>query len=115
MRSSPEILRPKVKTTLIFIFPDIEFQLISNPAPPEGFDSIMLVCHCRGISDRKIRRAVMNGCASAREVARETGAGMRCGGCRSTVKAIVNEALASERAKTAPGETMLDVAIPVEG
>ena len=75
----------------------------------------MLVCHCRGISDRQIKRAVQDGCSSAREVARETGAGMRCGGCRSNVKAIVNEALASEFAKTAPGETMLDVAIPVEG
>ncbi|MBB84658.1 MAG: hypothetical protein CL931_12680 [Deltaproteobacteria bacterium] len=75
----------------------------------------MLVCHCRGISDRQIKRAVKDGCSSPREVARETGAGMRCGGCRSTVKAIVNEALASEFAKTSPGETMLDVAIPVEG
>ena len=75
----------------------------------------MLVCHCRGISDRQIKRAVKNGCSSAREVARETGAGMRCGGCRSNVKAIVNEALASELVKTAPGETRLDLAIPIEG
>ena len=79
----------------------------------------MLVCHCRGISDRQIKRAVKNGCTSAREVARETGAGMRCGGCRSNVKAVVNEALAHEfantAARTAPGETLLDVAIPVEG
>ena len=51
----------------------------------------MLVCHCRGISDRQIRRAVKDGATSAREVARETGAGMRCGGCRSNVKAVVNE------------------------
>lgn len=78
----------------------------------------MLVCHCRGISDRQLRRAVKNGCTSARDVARATGAGMRCGGCRSNVKAVVNEALAHEHAKTGPvmaGETLIDLAVPVEG
>ena len=76
----------------------------------------MLVCHCRGISDRQIRRAVKDGCTSARDVARSTGAGMRCGGCRSNVKAIVNDALAHEFANTGPAhETLLDLAVPVEG
>ena len=78
----------------------------------------MLVCHCRGISDRQIKRLVKDGATSAREVARATGAGMRCGGCRTNVKAIVNEALASEFQKTGPvisSETLLDMALPVEG
>ncbi len=74
----------------------------------------MLVCHCRGISDRQIRHAVRNGASSARDVARATGAGMRCGGCRSNVKAVVNEVLADELASTVSGETLLDMAIPVE-
>lgn len=74
----------------------------------------MLVCHCRGVSDRQIRRAVKEGCTSLRAVGRETGAGMRCGGCRSNVESIVNETLADEFTKTRPGETLLDVAIPVE-
>lgn len=65
----------------------------------------MLVCHCRGISDRQIRRAIKDGATSAREVARETGAGMRCGGCRSNVKRVVNEALASEFENNAPATT----------
>jgi len=56
----------------------------------------MLVCHCRGVSDRQIKRAVKNGACSIREVARETGAGMRCGGCRTTVAEVVQEALQSE-------------------
>lgn len=56
----------------------------------------MLVCHCRGVSDRQIKRAVKNGACSLREVARETGAGMRCGGCRSNVAQVVQEALQSE-------------------
>lgn len=60
----------------------------------------MLVCHCRGITDRQIRRLVKDGADSTREVARATGAGMRCGGCRSNVKQVVNEAVAQEFQKT---------------
>ena len=55
----------------------------------------MLVCHCRGITDRQIRNLVREGATSPREVARATGAGMRCGGCRTNVKQVVNETLAS--------------------
>lgn len=62
----------------------------------------MLVCHCRGISDRQIRRLVKEGATSTRDVARATGAGMRCGGCRSNVKQVVNEALANEFEKNGP-------------
>lgn len=70
----------------------------------------MLVCHCRGITDRQIRRLVRDGATSTREVARATGAGMRCGGCRSNVKQLVNDALANDAHKTAqaaPGEVLL--------
>lgn len=56
----------------------------------------MLVCHCRGVSDRQIKRAVKNGACSLRDVARETGAGMRCGGCRSSVAQVVQQALENE-------------------
>lgn len=56
----------------------------------------MLVCHCRGVSDRQIKRAVKNGACSLRDVARETGAGMRCGGCRSAVAAVFQEAIDKE-------------------
>ena len=56
----------------------------------------MLVCHCRGVSDRQIKRAVNNGACSLRDVARATGAGMRCGGCRENVAQVVQDALQSE-------------------
>jgi bacterioferritin-associated ferredoxin len=62
----------------------------------------MLVCHCRGITDRQIRRLVKDGACSTREVARSTGAGMRCGGCRSNVKQVVNDAVEAEFQKTRP-------------
>lgn len=71
----------------------------------------MLVCHCRGITDRQIQHAVRDGASSAREVARATGAGMRCGGCRANVKQVVSDALSSEFAKN-PGSDLAEVLLP---
>ena len=77
----------------------------------------MLVCHCRGVSDKQIRRLVRNGATSTREVAMATGAGLRCGGCRSNVKRVVEHAVGREFQATqaAQGTTYLDLALPVEG
>ncbi|HEB89605.1 MAG TPA: (2Fe-2S)-binding protein [Deltaproteobacteria bacterium] len=74
----------------------------------------MLVCHCRGITDRQIRRLVRNGATSTRDVARATGAGLRCGGCRSNVKKIVDEAVASDLQESRR-TTLLDRIVSVEG
>jgi len=74
----------------------------------------MLVCHCRGITDRQIRRLVRDGATSTREVARATGAGRGCGGCRSNVKQIVDRAVEREFLES-PGSSFLDLAVPVEG
>jgi bacterioferritin-associated ferredoxin len=78
----------------------------------------MLVCHCRGVTDRQIRRLVKDGASSTREVARATGAGMRCGGCRSNVTKVVNAAVEHEFQKTRStitSEMLLPLSIPVEG
>lgn len=76
----------------------------------------MLVCQCRGVSDRQIRRAVKNGACSLREVARETGAGMRCGGCRSSVAQVVQEALQSEfRPSSVASMIRLELPVGAEG
>ncbi len=53
----------------------------------------MLVCQCRGITDRQIRRLVRDGAGSVRDIARATGAGRDCGGCRSDVKKVVELAV----------------------
>jgi bacterioferritin-associated ferredoxin len=74
----------------------------------------MLVCHCHGITDRQIRRLVRDGASSTRDVVRATGAGLRCGGCRSNVKQVVDDAVEREFQKTR-GTTLLDLVIPVEG
>lgn len=75
----------------------------------------MLVCHCRGITDRQIRRLVKEGASSTRDVARATGAGLRCGGCRTNVKQVIDDAVEREFQKTRVTTTLLDLAIPVEG
>lgn len=72
----------------------------------------MLVCHCRGVSDRQIKRAVRNGACSVRQVARETGAGMRCGGCRTNVTQILEEALADSGGSSSVA-SMIGLELPV--
>lgn len=87
----PINLRRVVKSILIFNFRPFRICLDSE----DRMDA-MLVCHCRGVSDRQIKRAVKNGACSLRDVARATGAGMRCGGCRENVAQVVQDALQSE-------------------
>ena len=74
----------------------------------------MIVCHCRRVTDRQIKRLVREGACSAREVARSTGAGMHCGGCRSNVKQLVDEAVQGEL-QPANASGFLEMALPVEG
>ena len=49
----------------------------------------MLVCHCRGITDRDIRFAVRRGARTPDEVGAVCGAGTCCGGCRPAVRGLI--------------------------
>lgn len=49
----------------------------------------MIVCHCRGISDRDIRAAVRLGAATRAAVGAACGAGTGCGGCHPVIDEIV--------------------------
>ena len=51
----------------------------------------MIVCSCRAVSDREIRRLARAGAASPRAIAEACGAGTCCGGCRMTVAAILDD------------------------
>ena len=51
--------------------------------------AIMLVCHCKGLTDREVRRAIRAGACTQREVARECGAGSICGGCRPLIDELL--------------------------
>jgi bacterioferritin-associated ferredoxin len=49
----------------------------------------MIVCHCRALSDRKIREVIRRGAHSPREVAIACHAGRTCGGCIPTVRELI--------------------------
>ena len=49
----------------------------------------MLVCHCNGVSDRSVRRAVRQGALTVSEVGRACGAGTCCQGCNPTINRII--------------------------
>jgi bacterioferritin-associated ferredoxin len=52
----------------------------------------MIVCCCNVVSDREIRRAVLDGASTLRELARSCRAGTGCGGCRPALKALLDDA-----------------------
>jgi bacterioferritin-associated ferredoxin len=64
----------------------------------------MILCHCMGVSDKSVRRAIQCGASSVRDVARACGAGTGCGGCRGTVQEILSTELAAASA-AAPSAT----------
>ena len=49
----------------------------------------MLVCHCNGVSDRRVRRAIREGALTVSEVGRACGAGTCCQGCSPTINRII--------------------------
>jgi bacterioferritin-associated ferredoxin len=54
----------------------------------------MIVCHCERVTDRRVAMAVKGGCTSVSEVGRDTSAGRGCGGCVSSLRALIERFLA---------------------
>lgn len=50
----------------------------------------MLVCHCKGLTDRDVRRAIQAGACTHHAVTRECGAGSVCGGCRPLIDELLD-------------------------
>lgn len=61
----------------------------------------MIVCHCKAVSDREVRRAVAEGARTRGQVARRCGAGTICGGCRPAIQELLHEGEPAE-ASAAP-------------
>jgi bacterioferritin-associated ferredoxin len=59
----------------------------------------MYVCLCLGVTSDTVRRAVVAGASTSKEVAAVCGAGSQCGRCRQTVRAIIDSVA---RRDTAP-------------
>ena len=49
----------------------------------------MIVCLCKGVTDRTVRGLVRQGARSLREVGRACEAGRTCGGCRPTLDRLM--------------------------
>jgi bacterioferritin-associated ferredoxin len=49
----------------------------------------VIVCICRGVSDRQVRLAVLTGAGSLREVAASCNAGRGCGACHEQIKEMI--------------------------
>jgi bacterioferritin-associated ferredoxin len=66
----------------------------------------VIVCHCRGISEHAVRRAVRSGARTRGQIARHCGAGAGCGGCDPALQAILESELAcaTRPVSTALGE-----------
>lgn len=56
----------------------------------------MIVCHCKGISDRDIRAAIRAGAHSSRQVGARCRAGTGCGGCHATIEDLIQTERAPE-------------------
>jgi assimilatory nitrate reductase catalytic subunit len=54
-----------------------------------------IACLCRGVSERKIRRAVDNGALSVAQVGDICTAGTCCSGCHETIESIIDECVVS--------------------
>lgn len=55
----------------------------------------MIVCICRAVSDKHIRRAAAEGVTSLRELSRETGLGTCCGKCVPQAREVLAAAQSS--------------------
>jgi bacterioferritin-associated ferredoxin len=70
-----------------------------------------VVCKCLHVTRADVRRAVEGGARTYKEVRAATGAGSKCGHCKSKVKRCLEECLAE--LEVSPAEKDLGVATPV--
>jgi bacterioferritin-associated ferredoxin len=64
----------------------------------------MLVCHCKGVTERELRSAIASGACTRRDLARECGAGSVCGGCRPVIDELLDAHAATPAAARFAGE-----------
>jgi bacterioferritin-associated ferredoxin len=58
----------------------------------------MILCLCRGVSEREVVEAVERGATSVADVRRQCGAGTDCGSCVADIKAQLEAARPCSRA-----------------
>lgn len=63
----------------------------------------MLLCLCKGVSDRVVRLAVLSGANTIEAVGARCGAGTDCGACCSMIHDMIEETAAEAGPATASG------------
>ena len=53
----------------------------------------MYVCVCNGITEKQIRREVMNGAATYDEIQARLDVGLCCGTCKETALSVIDETI----------------------
>jgi bacterioferritin-associated ferredoxin len=69
----------------------------------------MYVCHCRAVTDCRIREVIAAGATDLGEVARRSGAGVTCGGCLPGVRRLLQErevVASAGKPEVAPSRTL---------
>jgi bacterioferritin-associated ferredoxin len=56
----------------------------------------MIVCHCKVVSDRHVRDAIVCGASTPDDVGDMCGAGTGCGSCRPTIGMLLATTVVSE-------------------
>lgn len=68
--------------------------------------SALIVCHCKGVTDRTIRQAIREGASCRIRVGLACKAGRACGGCAPAIDQI----LESERETALPPDSFVELA-----
>ena len=58
----------------------------------------MIVCLCKGVSDREIEQLIDDGASSVSEVAQRTEAGTDCGSCACDIRNMIAQRRCANRA-----------------
>jgi bacterioferritin-associated ferredoxin len=51
----------------------------------------MVVCLCQGVSEKRVRSAIVAGAESRKAVTKACGAGAGCGGCHEAIRDLIRE------------------------
>ncbi|HEU4889816.1 MAG TPA: (2Fe-2S)-binding protein [Thermoanaerobaculia bacterium] len=73
----------------------------------------MIICICRGKSDRDITRAINNGASTVRDLQR-CGIGDQCGSCHNSLRTMIAQAHAAAAAAVASAPVPCPACLPAE-
>jgi bacterioferritin-associated ferredoxin len=73
----------------------------------------VIICICRGKSDRVINRAIDNGAVTVRDLQR-CGIGDQCGSCHNTLRGMIAQAHAAATAAAASAPVTCPACFPAE-